>query len=123
VVAVEVRVVGCSVVHGKIGGGRRVLLAAASESAPALRPAKGANSTPVVLESKVKGKKKKGSGVGNLPIALDEIRDAQEYLDNDGQFLGSHCQKSIESTSLPVFQHRAADLRGLGINFWTSTTS
>lgn len=57
-----------------------------------LRAAKGANSTPVVLDSKVKGKKKKGSGAGNLAGALDlEIRDAQEYLDSDEQVkLGSH---------------------------------
>ena len=38
------------------------------------------------MESKVKGKKKKGSGAGNLPGALDvEIREAQEYLDSDEQ--------------------------------------
>ncbi|KAL6848206.1 hypothetical protein ACP4OV_022334 [Aristida adscensionis] len=54
-------------------------------SAP-LRAAKGSNSAPVVMESKVKGKKKKGSGAGNLPGALDvEIREAQEYLDSDEQ--------------------------------------
>lgn len=51
-----------------------------------LHAAKGSNSEPVVLESKVKGKKKKGSGAGNLPGALDvEIREAQEYLDSDEQ--------------------------------------
>lgn len=54
-------------------------------SAP-LHAAKGPNSAPVVLESKAKGKKKKGSGAGNLPGALDiEIREAQEYLDSDQQ--------------------------------------
>jgi len=38
------------------------------------------------MESKVKGKKKKGSGAGNLPGALDvEIREAQEYLNSDEQ--------------------------------------
>ncbi|XP_062192888.1 uncharacterized protein At2g39795, mitochondrial-like [Phragmites australis] len=53
---------------------------------PPLRAAKGSNSAPVVLESKVKTKKKKGSGAGNLPGALDvEIREAQEYLDSDEQ--------------------------------------
>ncbi|PAN32194.1 hypothetical protein PAHAL_5G470300 [Panicum hallii] len=60
---------------------RRTLLAP-------LHAAKGAKSVPVevVLESKVKGKKKKGSGAGNLPGALDvEIREAQEYLDSDEQ--------------------------------------
>ncbi|OEL19190.1 hypothetical protein BAE44_0019795 [Dichanthelium oligosanthes] len=47
---------------------------------------KGSNSVPVELESKVKGKKKKGSGAGNLPGALEvEIREAQEYLDSDQQ--------------------------------------
>ncbi|RLM93034.1 uncharacterized protein C2845_PM08G05530 [Panicum miliaceum] len=53
-----------------------------------LHAAKGAKSVPVevVLEGKVKGKKKKGSGAGNLPGALDvEIREAQEYLDSDEQ--------------------------------------
>ncbi|KAL6627462.1 hypothetical protein ACP70R_031188 [Stipagrostis hirtigluma subsp. patula] len=51
-----------------------------------LRAAKGSNSAPVVMESKVKSKKKKGSGAGNLPGALDvEIREAQEYLDSDEQ--------------------------------------
>jgi complement component 1 Q subcomponent-binding protein, mitochondrial len=57
-----------------------------------LRAAKGANSSPVVLGSKVKGKKKKGSGAGNLSGALDvEIREAQESLDRDEQvcILGS----------------------------------
>ncbi|XP_066317213.1 uncharacterized protein At2g39795, mitochondrial-like [Miscanthus floridulus] len=54
-------------------------------SAP-LHAAKGPNSAPVVLESKAKGKKKKGSGAGNLDGALDvEIREAQEYLDSDEQ--------------------------------------
>ncbi|KAJ1282650.1 hypothetical protein BS78_03G068100 [Paspalum vaginatum] len=49
-----------------------------------LRAAKGPNSAPVGLESKVKSKKKKG-GV-NLSGALDvEIREAQEYLDSDQQ--------------------------------------
>jgi complement component 1 Q subcomponent-binding protein, mitochondrial len=46
----------------------------------------------VVLGSKVKGKKKKGSGAGNLSGALDvEIREAQESLDRDEQvcILGS----------------------------------
>ncbi|XP_039808171.1 uncharacterized protein At2g39795, mitochondrial-like [Panicum virgatum] len=60
---------------------RRTLLAP-------LHAAKGAKSVPVevVMESKVKGKKKKGSGAGNLPGALDvEIREAQEYLDSDEQ--------------------------------------
>jgi complement component 1 Q subcomponent-binding protein, mitochondrial len=52
--------------------------------APLRAAAKGANSTPVVLESKAK--KRKGSGAGNLPGALDvEIRDAQAYLDSDEQ--------------------------------------
>ncbi|CAL4965162.1 unnamed protein product [Urochloa decumbens] len=60
---------------------RRLLLAP-------LNAAKGAKSVPVevVLDSKVKGKKKKGSGAGNLPGALEvEIREAQEYLDSDEQ--------------------------------------
>ncbi|CAL4958076.1 unnamed protein product [Urochloa decumbens] len=60
---------------------RRLLLAP-------LHAAKGAKSVPVevVLDSKVKGKKKKGSGAGNLPGALEvEIREAQEYLDSDEQ--------------------------------------
>jgi complement component 1 Q subcomponent-binding protein, mitochondrial len=39
---------------------------------------------PVVLDSKVNGKKKKGSGAGKLSGALDvEIREAQESLDSD----------------------------------------
>jgi len=62
---------------------RRTLLAP-------LHAAKGAKSVPVevVMESKVKGKKKKGSGAGNLPGALDvEIREAQEYLNSDEQML------------------------------------
>ncbi|CAO2174579.1 unnamed protein product, partial [Urochloa humidicola] len=60
---------------------RRLLLAP-------LHAAKGAKSVPVevVLDSKVKSKKKKGSGAGNLPGALEvEIREAQEYLDSDEQ--------------------------------------
>ncbi|KAF8662878.1 hypothetical protein HU200_055459 [Digitaria exilis] len=51
-----------------------------------LHAAKSSNSVPVELESKVKGKKKKGSDAGNLPGALDvEIREAQQYLDSDEQ--------------------------------------
>ncbi|XP_062190129.1 uncharacterized protein At2g39795, mitochondrial-like [Phragmites australis] len=50
-----------------------------------LHAVKGSSSAPVVMESKVKNKKK-GSGAGNLPGALDvEIREAQEYLDSDEQ--------------------------------------
>lgn len=38
------------------------------------------------MESKVKAKKKKGSGAGNLPGAIDaEIREAQDYLAIDEQ--------------------------------------
>jgi complement component 1 Q subcomponent-binding protein, mitochondrial len=49
-----------------------------------LRAAKGANSMPVVLDSKVNGKKKKGSGAGKLFGALVvEIREAQESLNSD----------------------------------------
>ncbi|KAL5226677.1 hypothetical protein ABZP36_014942 [Zizania latifolia] len=52
-----------------------------------LRAAQGSSSLgPVMLESKVKAKKKKGSGAGNLPGAIDvEIREAQEYLASDEQ--------------------------------------
>ncbi|KAG8053472.1 hypothetical protein GUJ93_ZPchr0001g31484 [Zizania palustris] len=52
-----------------------------------LRAAQGSSSSgPVMLESKVKAKKKKGSGAGNLPGAIDvEIREAQEYLASDEQ--------------------------------------
>lgn len=50
-----------------------------------LHAAKGPNSAPMGLESKVKSKKKK-SGAGNLTGALDiEIKEAQEYLDSDEQ--------------------------------------
>uniref|UniRef100_A0A0D3EJH2 Uncharacterized protein n=1 Tax=Oryza barthii TaxID=65489 RepID=A0A0D3EJH2_9ORYZ len=45
-----------------------------------------ASSGQVVMESKVKAKKKKGSGAGNLPGAIDaEIREAQDYLAIDEQ--------------------------------------
>jgi complement component 1 Q subcomponent-binding protein len=64
-----------------------------------LLAAKGSNSEPVVLEGKVKGKKKKGSGAGNLSGALDvEIREAQEYLDSDEQVIPS-CFPTIAAES------------------------
>ncbi|KAK3160323.1 hypothetical protein QOZ80_1BG0058030 [Eleusine coracana subsp. coracana] len=76
-----------SIASGAVGGaGTCSLPQLRRPLAAPLRAAKGANSTPVVLESKVKGKKKKGSGAGNLAGALDlEIKDALGYLDSDEQ--------------------------------------
>ncbi|XP_048561816.1 uncharacterized protein At2g39795, mitochondrial-like [Triticum urartu] len=45
-----------------------------------------ANSAPVMMESKVKKRNKKGAGAGGLPAAIDlEIREAEQYLATDGQ--------------------------------------
>jgi len=77
---------------------RRTLLAP-------LHAAKGAKSVPVevVMESKVKGKKKKGSGAGNLPGALDvEIREAQEYLNSDEQVTPSCSPRLQLNHSVPI---------------------
>uniref|UniRef100_A0A0E0JDX7 DUF4220 domain-containing protein n=1 Tax=Oryza punctata TaxID=4537 RepID=A0A0E0JDX7_ORYPU len=63
-----------------------VLMGRKQLAAAPLRAAQGSSSGPVVMESKVKSKKKKGFGAGNLPGAIDaEIRDAQEYLASDEQ--------------------------------------
>ncbi|KAG8046106.1 hypothetical protein GUJ93_ZPchr0008g11429 [Zizania palustris] len=50
------------------------------------RPALAAPLRAAMTESKVKAKKKKGSGAANLPGAIDvEIREAREYLASDEQ--------------------------------------
>jgi len=75
-----------SVLSAPQGAGACVLPQRRQPFLAPLHAAKGPNSAPVVLESKAKGKKKKGSGAGNLAGALDvEIREAQEYLDSDEQ--------------------------------------
>ncbi|KAE8788924.1 mitochondrial glycoprotein [Hordeum vulgare] len=61
-------------------------------ASPARRPLRAAaaqgsaNSAPVMMESKVKKRNKKGGGAGGLPAAIDlEIREAEQYLATDGQ--------------------------------------
>ncbi|GJN37510.1 hypothetical protein PR202_gb26478 [Eleusine coracana subsp. coracana] len=98
-----------SIASGAVGGaGTCSLPQLRRPLAAPLRAAKGANSTPVVLESKVKGKKKKGSGAGNLAGALDlEIKDALGYLDSDEQVF-----------SVPTLQLSYRDQFSLLGNLW-----
>jgi complement component 1 Q subcomponent-binding protein len=63
-----------------------------------------ASSGQVVMESKVKAKKKKGSGAGNLPGAIDaEIREAQDYLAIDEQV---RVRRALFSCAILYYCHR-----------------